>query len=309
MKYKNLKVICKDNKSHTLNFYLVFKEKEIYLFTTKYYSKSILKAYANGKFLRDVYTPPLSVNNISDNALSVQSSILLWKTRWTLAANTQNSTAIHIIIPNTTTETTAMIILTKEAIVMQTLKKTNSGIQSLNLDSVLLDKRMIFLDTEITPESANLILKQFLFLESADPYEPIKLIINSNGGQVTAGLMIYDVIQACSCDVDIYCTGMTASMAAVLLASGKKGHRFILPHSEVMIHEPLIANGFGGSATTIEKTTQNILKVKAQINQLLAKHTGNSVKEIDRATAFDNYMTATEAVQFGLCDKIVDRVL
>ena len=134
----------------------------------------------------------------------------------------------------------------------------------------------------------------------------VKIIVNSPGGEVNAGLMIYDIIQSYPGEIDMYCAGIAASMGAVILAGGRKGRRFILPHSKVMIHEPLIAGGMGGSATTIEKTAQSILSTKAMLSEILAKHTGKIVDEINEATLFDNYMNADEAVAFGICDSIRD---
>lgn len=132
----------------------------------------------------------------------------------------------------------------------------------------------------------------------------VTIPLNSPGGEVNAGLMVYDVIQSYPHDITIICVGMAASMGAIILAGGRKGRRFILPHSKVMIHEPLIANGFGGSATTIEQKAKTILDVKKNLNEILAKHTGKTLKEIEKATAFDNYMTAQEAVDFGICDAV-----
>jgi ATP-dependent Clp protease protease subunit len=132
----------------------------------------------------------------------------------------------------------------------------------------------------------------------------ITLLINSYGGEVNAGLVMYDLIQSYPYGVDIYCTGIAASMAAIILAGGRKGHRFVLPHSSVMIHEPLIAAGFGGSATTIEHQAQSILETRTLVNGILAKHTGKTIKEINKATAFDNFMSASQAIEFGICDKI-----
>ena len=151
---------------------------------------------------------------------------------------------------------------------------------------------------------ANDFVSQMLYL--VEKGEPVEIYINSPGGSVNAGLVIYDMIQACAekIDIDLYCVGLAASMGAVILAGGKKGHRFILPHSKVMIHEPLLAGGLGGSATSIKKTADSILETKAVTNGILAKHTGKTMEEIDEATSFDNFMNAGEAVKFGICDKI-----
>lgn len=138
----------------------------------------------------------------------------------------------------------------------------------------------------------------------AEEQKDIKILIDCPGGEVNAGLSMYDLIQNYPYNIDIYCIGMAASMAAILLAGGKKGHRFILPHAKVMVHEPLMSNGFGGSATTIEQQAKNILNIKFVLNDILAKHTGKDMDEINEATSFDNFMTAQEAIEFGLCDEI-----
>lgn len=138
----------------------------------------------------------------------------------------------------------------------------------------------------------------------AEEEKDAEIIIDSPGGEISAGLMIYDVLRSYKYKITMYCTGLAASMAAFILAAGQKGRRFILPHSQVMIHEPLISSGFGGSATSIEKTAQGILETKAELNKILAEHTGRSIDEINSATLGDNFMTSEEAVEFGICDEI-----
>lgn len=138
----------------------------------------------------------------------------------------------------------------------------------------------------------------------AEEKKDAEIIIDSPGGDISAGLMIYDVLRSYKYKITMYCTGLAASMAAFILAAGQKGRRFILPHSQVMIHEPLISSGFGGSATSIEKTAKSILETKAVLNKILAEHTGRSVNEINKATLEDNFMTSEEAVKFGICDEI-----
>lgn len=179
-----------------------------------------------------------------------------------------------------------------------------NGIREVSLRTKHFSNGKVFLTGEVTEEMANDFVSELLYL--TDKGEPIDIYINSPGGSVSAGLVIYDVIQACSekIEINLYCIGMAASMGAVILAGGKKGHRFILPHSKVMIHEPLISGGMGGSATTIKKTAESILETKAITNGILAKHTGKTVEEIDEATAYDNFMNAQEAIDFGLCDEI-----
>lgn len=162
----------------------------------------------------------------------------------------------------------------------------------------------LFLTGEVTDEMANNFVLELLFL--AEKMDSIDIYINSPGGSINAGLVIYDVIQACAgrININMYCIGMAASMGAVILAGGQQGRRYILPHSKVMIHEPLIASGMSGSATSIKKTADSILETKAITNGILAKHTGRTLEEIDEATSFDNLMNAKEAVEFGICDEI-----
>ena len=192
---------------------------------------------------------------------------------------------------------------------MQIINKSSSGIQCLPLNSVMLSMRKIFLSGEITMDSANEIIQQLLFLENEDDVEPISILINSPGGEVNAGLMIYDQLKGMKdTPIKMYCTGIAASMAAILLAGGQKGNRFILPHSKVMIHEPLIANGVGGSATSIQRTAESIMETKRITTELLARDTAKTVEEIGKAISYDNFMNAEEAVSFGICDKIICRV-
>lgn len=194
---------------------------------------------------------------------------------------------------------------------MQVIKKTNAGIQNLDLDAVLLDMRKVFLSGEISSESVDLVVKKLLFLESMDEREPVRLIINSPGGEVLAGLYLYDQLKGMKVPIDIYCTEIAASMAAIILAAGRKGHRFILKHSKVMIHEPLISpssGGISGSASSIAKSAESIMQTKRDLVRLLAQDTGKSEKVIEKAVSYDNFMTAEEAVRFGICDAIVERI-
>lgn len=184
------------------------------------------------------------------------------------------------------------------------IEETCQGMAPVDLLTRHFTDRKLFLTGEVTEEMADDFVSELLYLAQEDA--PVDIYINSPGGSVDAGLVIYDIIQACKdkMTINMYCTGMAASMGAVIFAGGQKGRRFILPHSKVMIHEPLIAGGVGGSATSIKKTADSILETKAIINGILAKHTGKSVEEIDQATSFDNFMNAAEAVEFGLCDEI-----
>ena len=190
---------------------------------------------------------------------------------------------------------------------MNVIRKTSSGIQSLSLDAVLLDKRMIFLSGVITSASVDLIVKQLLFLEGLDERERVKLIINSSGGEVEAGLFLYQQIKGMDVPIDLYCTELAASMAGILLAGGKHG-RYILKSGRVMIHEPLISAS-SGSASQIARTAETILDTKRRLNQLLANDTNRPIEEIEKLVADgDHWFTAEEAVAFGICDAIVDRV-
>lgn len=182
--------------------------------------------------------------------------------------------------------------------------KTSAGTNPIDTFSVNAENGDLFINDPITSELSTCFTSMMKYLESRN--SPVNIYINSPGGEVNSGLVMYDIIRSYPYEINIYCTGMAASMAAVLLAGGRKGHRYVLPHSKVMIHEPLIADGFGGSATTIEKKAQCILETKSLINGILAKHTGKTIEEINEATAFGNFMSAEEAVSFGLCDAVKD---
>lgn len=181
------------------------------------------------------------------------------------------------------------------------IENANGG-KEYDINAVHAKNGTLFLTESITAEVAMQFVSAMKHM--AEETKDVTLYINCNGGEVNAGLVMYDVIQAYPYTLNMVCTGMAASMAAVLLAGGQKGRRFILPHSKVMIHEPLIADGFGGSATTIEKKTQSILETKSILNNILAKATGKTIDEINSATAYDNVMSAEEAVAFGICDEI-----
>lgn len=178
-----------------------------------------------------------------------------------------------------------------------------NGTREVNLYTKHLMKRNIFIEGEINVRLANDVVRQLLYLLD-ESRETINIFINSGGGEVNSGLVIYDMIQSIKSPVNMYCTGIAGSMAAVLLAGGQAGRRYIMPHSKTMIHEPLLAGGVGGSATSIKTISNSILETKKIINEILAKHTGKSMEEIDEATRFDNYMNAEESIEFGLCDKI-----
>ena len=185
------------------------------------------------------------------------------------------------------------------------VEQTSHGERSYDIYSRLLNDRIIFLDGQIEDHMANVIIAQLLFLEAEDPDKDIHLYINSPGGVVTAGMAIYDTMQYIRPDVSTICIGSCASMAAVLLTSGAKGKRFALPHSNVMIHQPL--GGVQGQATEIEIHAREILRLRDELNGILAKHTGQPLDVIKKDTERDNFMTAENALKYGLIDKILTR--
>ena len=178
-----------------------------------------------------------------------------------------------------------------------------NGTREVALITRQLMNRRIFLTGEINSETANEFLLQLLFMEE-EKDKPVTIYINSPGGEVNAGLMIYDAIQATKLDIRMICTGMAASMAAILLAGGRKGFRYILPHSKVMIHEPLLANGVGGSASSIKNISESILETRDIVNGILAKHTGKTLEKINEETRYNHYLNAKETVSFGICDRL-----
>ncbi len=188
------------------------------------------------------------------------------------------------------------------------IEQTGHGERSYDIFSRLLSDRIIFLGEEVSDMSANLIMAQMLFLEAQDPEKDIQLYINSPGGSVSAGFAVYDTMQYIKCDVSTICTGLAASFGAFLLAGGTKGKRFALPNAEIMIPLPAIhGNGIQGQAADIKIVSDHIQKSKARLNRILAENTGKSIKEIALATERDHYMSATEAVDFGIIDKIINK--
>ena len=188
------------------------------------------------------------------------------------------------------------------------IEQTSRGERSYDIFSRLLSDRIVFLGEEVSDMSASLIIAQMLFLEAQDPEKDVQLYINSPGGSVSAGFAIYDTMQYIKCDVSTICIGLAASFGAFLLAGGTKGKRIALPNAEIMIHQPAIhGNGIQGQATDIKITSDHIQKSKERLNSILAGNTGKSIEEIALATERDNYMSATEAVDFGLIDKIIDK--
>ena len=183
------------------------------------------------------------------------------------------------------------------------IEQNSRGERSYDIYSRLLKDRIIFLGEEVTDVSANLVVAQMLFLEAEDP--SIHFYINSPGGSVSAGFAIYDTMQYIKCDVSTICIGMAASMGAFLLSGGTKGKRLALPNAEIMIHQP--SGGARGQETEIRIVAENILKTRNKLNEILAANTGKSVEEISRDTERDNYMTAQEAVAYGLIDSVVEK--
>ena len=185
------------------------------------------------------------------------------------------------------------------------IEQNSRGERSYDIYSRLLKDRIIFLGEEVTDVSANLVVAQMLFLEAEDPGKDIHFYINSPGGSVSAGFAIYDTMQYIKCDVTTICIGMAASMGAFLLSGGAKGKRLALPNAEIMIHQP--SGGARGQETEIRIVAENILKTRNKLNEILAANTGKSVEEISRDTERDNYMTAQEAVAYGLIDSVVEK--
>ena len=185
------------------------------------------------------------------------------------------------------------------------IEKVQGGERSYDLFSRLLKDRIIFLGDEVTDASANSIVAQMLFLESEDPNKDIYFYINSPGGSVTAGMAIYDTMKYIKCDVNTICVGMAASMGAFLLSGGTKGKRYALPNAEVMIHQP--SAGTRGKVTDMAIDLQHVLRMKERLNKMLAEHTGQPVEKVTADTERDNWMTAEEAMEYGIVDEVMVR--
>ncbi len=190
-------------------------------------------------------------------------------------------------------------------LVPMVVEQTNRGERSYDIFSRLLKERIIILSNQVDQSTASLITAQLLFLEAEDPNKDIQFYINSPGGEVSSGLMIYDTMQYIKSDVQTICMGMAASMGSVLLAAGTKGKRFILPNAEVMIHQPL--GGVQGQASDIEITANHIIKMKKKLNQILADRTGQSLEVIEKDTDRDRWLDAQEAVEYGIVDHIMEK--
>lgn len=191
------------------------------------------------------------------------------------------------------------------SLVPYVIEQTSRGERNYDIYSRLLKDRIIFLGEEVNETTASLTVAQLLFLESEDPGKDIQLYINSPGGMVTAGLAIYDTMQYIKCDVSTICIGMAASMGAFLLAAGAKGKRLALPNSDIMIHQP--SGGAQGQATDMEIHTRHILDMKKRLNQILADNTGQPIDVIAKDTNRDNFMTAQQALEYGLIDKVIEK--
>ncbi len=189
------------------------------------------------------------------------------------------------------------------ALVPMVVEQTGRGERSYDIFSRLLNDRIVMLCDEVNDASASLVVAQLLYLEGQDPEKDIQLYINSPGGSVSAGLAIYDTMQYIKCDVSTICLGLAASMGAFLLAGGAKGKRIALPHSEIMIHQP--SGGAKGQATDVQIHAEQMLRIKKQLNEMLAENTGRTLEEIQRDTERDHFMTAEESKEYGIIDKVI----
>ena len=191
------------------------------------------------------------------------------------------------------------------ALVPMVIEKTGLGERSYDIYSRLLNDRIVFLGDEVNDVTASLVVAQLLYLEAQDPDKDISLYINSPGGSISAGMAIYDTMNFIKCDVSTICVGMAASMGAFLLAAGAEGKRYALPNSEILIHQPL--GGAQGQASDIKIQAEHILKIRKKLNEMLAKKTGKSIEEIERDTDRDNWLSADEAKDYGLIDKVIEK--
>jgi len=187
------------------------------------------------------------------------------------------------------------------------IEQTNHGERSYDIFSRLLNDRIIMLTGQIDDSVASVVIAQLLYLEGQDPEKDIDLYINSPGGSVSAGLAIYDTMQYIKCDVSTICVGLAASMGSFLLSSGAKGKRFALPNSEILIHQPLISGGLSGQQTDIQIHAENMLKTRERLERILAENCGKDVETLHKDCERDNYMSAQEAADYGLVDKVIDK--
>lgn len=182
--------------------------------------------------------------------------------------------------------------------------KSNSGITLVPAETRLMADRKLFIEGEINSEKACQFVRETLLLNREDSGKPIDLMINSMGGEINSGLLMYDVIQSSRAPIRTFCVGCAYSMAAVLFACGNFG-RYMLPHSELMIHEPLLGSRISGSSSSVKSISDSLLEIKGKLNKILAKHTGKTEEEVEKATGFDHYFSPEESVEFGLCDKVI----
>lgn len=197
-------------------------------------------------------------------------------------------------------------MLEKNSLVPYVIEQTSKGERSYDIFSRLLKDRIIFLGEDVNATSASLVIAQLLFLESEDPDKEIFLYINSPGGSITDGMGIVDTMNYIKCPVSTICVGLAASFGAVLLANGEKGKRFATPNSEILIHQPLISGGLAGQTTEIKIHADHMVKTREKLNKLLSEKTGQSLEQIEKDTERDHYMTAQEALEYGLIDEIID---
>ena len=188
--------------------------------------------------------------------------------------------------------------------------KSSSGISLVPMETRLLADRKIFIEGEISAETACSFVKQVLYLNREDEKRPIDVLINTVGGEINAGMLMYDAIQSSLAPIRMFCIGSAYSMGAVLFASGGHG-RYMLPHSELMLHEPLLGSRVGGSSSSIRSISDSLMETKRKMNQILAQHTGKTEEEVEKATAYDHFFSPQESIEFGLCDAVVglDKVL
>lgn len=187
------------------------------------------------------------------------------------------------------------------------IEQTDRGERSYDIYSRLLNDRIIMLSDQVNDVTASLVVAQLLYLESQDPEKDIDLYINSPGGSITSGMAIYDTMQYIKCDVSTICVGLAASMGAFLLSSGAKGKRFALPNSEILIHQPLISGGLSGQCSDIKIQSEHLVRVREHLNKMLSENTGKPLDVIERDTERDNYMSAAEAAEYGLIDKVITK--
>lgn len=187
---------------------------------------------------------------------------------------------------------------------MQSILKSSHGFDLVPIESKLLSNRKIFIEGIINSETACEFLRQIMFLVSEDAEKPVDVLVNSQGGEINAGFLIYDTIQSCKTPIKLFCIGQAYSMAAIIVACGKHG-RYILPHSELLLHEPLIESQINGSNSSIQAVAKSLMKTKSKLNAILSKHTGHSEDEIEATTIGNHFFNAEESVEFGLVDKII----